>query len=56
MSSTAFTRSPGGLGHPAARPPRVREQARDAMTLMAFSAGTSAALSVALFVLMHLGG
>ena len=52
MSSTAVTRSPGGM---AARPPRVREQARDAMTLMVFSAATSAGLTAALFVLMHLG-
>lgn len=55
MSSTAVTRSPGGLGHRAARPPRVREQARDAMTLMVFSAVTSAGLTAGLFVLMHLG-
>ena len=52
MSSTAVTRSPGGM---AARPPRVREQARDAMTLMVFSAAMSAGLTAALFVLMHLG-
>jgi len=49
MSSTAVTRSA------ACRPPRVREQARDAMTLMVFSAATSAGLTVALFFLMHLG-
>jgi len=33
----------------------VREQARDAMTLMLFSAATSAALTAALFLLMHVG-
>jgi hypothetical protein len=49
MSSTAVTRSVAG------RPPRVREQARDAMTLMVFSAATSAGLTLALFLLMHLG-
>ncbi len=52
MSSTAVTRSTSAM---AGRPPRVREQARDAMTLMAFSAATSAGLTVAFFVLMHLG-
>jgi hypothetical protein len=52
MSSTAVTRSPGGM---APRPPRVREQAREAMTLMVFSAATSAGLTVAFFLLMHLG-
>ena len=52
MSSTAVTRSPGGM---ASRPPRVREQARDAVALMAFSALTSAGLTAALFVVMHLG-
>ncbi|WP_156887223.1 MULTISPECIES: hypothetical protein [Nocardioides] len=52
MSSTAVTRSPGGM---AGRPPRVREQARDAVSLMVFSAATSAGLTVALFVLMHVG-
>ena len=37
------------------RPPRVRDQARDAVTLMAFSAATSAALATALVLLSHLG-
>ena len=49
MSSTAVTRNV------ATRPPRVREQARDVMTLMVFSALTSAAITAALFLLMHLG-
>lgn len=52
MSSTAVTRNPGGM---ASRPPRVREQARDAMSLMIFSAATSVGLTAALFFLMHLG-
>lgn len=39
----------------AGRPPRVRDQARDAVTLMAFSAATSAALAVGLVLLSHLG-
>ncbi len=55
MSSTAVTRSPGGPSGMASRPPRVREQARNAMTLMAFSAATSAGLTAAFFVLMRLG-
>jgi len=49
MSSTAVTRNV------ATRPPRVREQARDAVTLMIFSAAMSAGLTATLFVLMHLG-
>jgi len=39
----------------ASRPPRVRDQARDAVTVMAFSAATSAALATALVLLSHLG-
>ena len=39
----------------AGRPPRVRDQARDAVTVMAFSAATSAALATALVLLSHLG-
>jgi hypothetical protein len=39
----------------AGRPPRVRDQARDAVTLMAFSATTSAALAATLLLLSHLG-
>jgi hypothetical protein len=35
-------------------PRRVREQARDAVTLMAFSAVTSVALAAALLVLTNL--
>jgi hypothetical protein len=42
---------PAGAG----RPPRVREQARDAVTVMAFSATTSAALAAGLVLLSHLG-
>lgn len=38
---------------PASR--RVRDQAREAMALMAFSAFTSAALAAALLVVTHLG-
>ncbi len=34
---------------------RVRHQARDAVALMAFSAGTSLALAGALVLLAHLG-
>jgi hypothetical protein len=36
-------------------PRRVREQAREAAVLMAFSACTSVALATALLVLAHLG-
>lgn len=35
--------------------PRVREQARDAVAVMAFSAGASVALTVAVLLLMALG-
>ncbi len=35
--------------------PRVRHQAREAVTLMAFSAVTSLCLATALLVLTHLG-
>lgn len=46
-------------GNPAAveqpQAPRVREQAREAVTLMAFSAFTSIALATALLVVSHLG-
>jgi hypothetical protein len=46
--------------HPAAteQPPaprRVREQAREAVSLMAFSAFTSVALATALLLISHLG-
>ncbi len=50
MSSTAVTAHTR-----ATRPPRVREQARDAMTLMVFSAGTSVALSAGLVLLTYAG-
>jgi hypothetical protein len=40
---------------PPPAPRRVREQARDAATLMAFSALTSLALATALLVVSHLG-
>ena len=36
-------------------PRRVREQAREAAVLMAFSASTSVVLATALLVLTHLG-
>ena len=39
----------------AGRPPRVRDQARDAVTVMAFSAATSGAIAAALVLLSHLG-
>lgn len=39
----------------AARPPRVRDQAREAATLIAFSAATASALALALLLLTHLG-
>jgi hypothetical protein len=47
MSNTTQSVVPG--------PPRVREQAREAATLMAFSAATSAALASALVLLTGLG-
>ncbi|QIK76832.1 hypothetical protein [Nocardioides piscis] len=53
MSSTAVTRSQVGVT--ADRPLRVREQARDAIALMAFSATASVGLTVMLFVLAQLG-
>jgi hypothetical protein len=39
----------------AGRPPRVREQARDAVTVMVFSAAMSASFATALVLLSHLG-
>lgn len=39
----------------AGRPPRVRDQARDAVTVMAFSAAASGGLAAALVLLSHLG-
>jgi len=39
---------------PVEAPRRVRHQAREAVTLMAFSAGTSLALASALLLLTHL--
>jgi len=42
-------------GTAAGRPPRVREQAREAVTLMAFSATTSAAVALAIVLLSQLG-
>jgi hypothetical protein len=43
-------------GHSVAgRPPRVRDQARDAVTVMAFSAAASGGLAAALVLLSHLG-
>ena len=44
----------GAVEQPPA-PRRVREQAREAATLMAFSAFTSIALATALLVVSHLG-
>ena len=40
---------------PPPAPRRVREQAREAVVLMAFSLGTSLALATALLVINHLG-
>jgi hypothetical protein len=39
----------------AARPLRVREQAREALVLVAFSAATACGLALALLLLTHLG-
>ncbi len=39
----------------AARPLRVRDQARQAATLVAFSAATASALALGLLLLTHLG-
>jgi hypothetical protein len=44
------------LGRTAAAPPlRVRDQAREAATLIAFSAAMASALALALMLLAHLG-
>lgn len=44
------------LGRTAAAPPlRVRDQARDAVVLVAFSAATASALALGLLLLTHLG-
>jgi hypothetical protein len=44
------------LGRTAAAPPlRVRDQAREAAALIAFSAGTASCLALALLLLTHLG-
>ena len=44
------------LGRPAvAAPLRVRDQAREAAALIAFSAATACGLALALLVLAHLG-
>ena len=44
------------LGRTAAAPPlRVRDQAREAVTLIAFSAATASALALGLLLLTHLG-
>jgi hypothetical protein len=39
----------------AAEPLRVRDQARDAVVLVAFSAATASGLALALLLLTHLG-
>ena len=41
-------------GHRRSTAPRVRHQARDAVTLMAFSAVTSVAIAATLLLLTHL--
>ncbi len=44
------------LGRTAAAPPlRVRDQAREAVVLVAFSAATASALALGLLLLTHLG-
>ena len=44
------------VGRAAAAPPlRVRDQAREAAALIAFSAATASCLAVALLLLTHLG-
>jgi len=44
------------LGHTAAAPPsRVRDQAREVVALIAFSAGAASCLALALLLLVHLG-
>ncbi|SED31927.1 hypothetical protein SAMN04489844_4171 [Nocardioides exalbidus] len=44
------------LARTAAAPPlRVRDQAREALTLVVFSAATASALALGLLVLTHLG-
>jgi hypothetical protein len=50
MSSTQSWARP-----PAARPLRVRDQAREAAALIAFSAATASCLAFLLLVLAHLG-
>jgi hypothetical protein len=47
--SPQHTQPPGG--EPGATPPRVRQQARDAATLMAFSAATSVGVALAFLIL-----
>ncbi len=45
------------MGHSAqAAPPRVRDQVREAMMLLGFSAATSVALASGLVLLARLGG
>jgi len=44
------------LGHTATAPPsRVRDQAREVVALIAFSAGAASCLALALLLLVHLG-
>ncbi len=52
--SVLRTHGPEASGAPAA-PPRVREQARDALVLMAFSAAVSVGCAL-LLLLSHLAG
>ncbi|QIG42585.1 hypothetical protein G5V58_07150 [Nocardioides anomalus] len=46
---------PVSTTEPPPAPRRVRDQAREALVLMAFSLGTSLALATALLVIDHLG-
>jgi hypothetical protein len=47
--------TPVAATEPPPAPRRVRDQAREAVVLMAFSLGTSLALATALLVINHLG-
>lgn len=56
MISTAVTRDVAARPtRPQVQPPRVRDQARDAVSVMAFSATTSIVVTAALVLLAHLG-
>jgi hypothetical protein len=44
------------LGRTAATPPRVRDQAREVVAVVAFSAVTAFCLALALLLIVNLGG